>query len=70
MESGFKFPEQTALAAQADTMLQLGDDRETVLAFLRAGGLGKLDSMRVLAKATGISILEAKKLVQASKAWR
>jgi len=70
VNSGFKFPEQTALAAQAEVMLKLGDDHETVLAFLRAGGLGKLDSMRVLANATGMSILKTKNIVQGSKAWR
>ena len=70
MKSAFKFPEQAALAARAEVMLALGDDHETVLAFLRAGGLGKLDSMRVLANATGMPLIEAKNIVQRSLAWQ
>ncbi len=70
MKSGFKLPEQASLAEQAECMLQLGDDRETVLAFLRAGGMGKLDSMRILAESTGISLIEAKNIVQRSPAWK
>ena len=70
MKSGFKLPEQTSLADQAERMLHLGDDRETVLAFLRNGGMGKLDCMRILAESTGISLIEAKNIVQRSPVWR
>ena len=70
MNDGFKLPEQTALAQQAETLLNTGVDQETVLRFLRDGGLGKLDSMRALANATGMSLIEAKNVVQSSQAWR
>ena len=69
MKSGFKYPAQIALAEQAEVMLQLGDDHETVLRFLRNGGLSKIDSIRVLAEATGTSVLQAMKVVQSSRAW-
>ncbi len=70
MKSGYKLPEQASLAEEAERMLNIGDDRETVFAFLRAGGLGKLDCMRVLADVTGISLIEAKNIVQRSRAWQ
>ena len=70
MSHGFKIPEQAALAEQAEAMLQIGDDYETVLRFLRAGGMGKIDSMRAIAQANGISILEARDIVQKSDAWK
>ncbi|RRA48682.1 hypothetical protein D1Y84_10700 [Acidipila sp. EB88] len=70
MESGWKFPEQQALAQQAEAMLQIGDDHESVLRFLRNGGLSKIDSMRVLSQATGIPLLKARDIVQSSQAWR
>ncbi|WP_158615424.1 hypothetical protein [Acidipila sp. EB88] len=51
-------------------MLQIGDDHESVLRFLRNGGLSKIDSMRVLSQATGIPLLKARDIVQSSQAWR
>lgn len=70
MKNGFKYPEQIALAEQAEVMLQLGDDRETVLRFLRAGGLSKIDTMHLLGGLLGVSILDAMKIVQNSQAWK
>ena len=70
MEAGWRFPEQAALAAEATMLLETGEDQETVLAFLRKGGMGKLDSMRVLSSATGIPLLRCKDIVQRSAAWR
>ena len=70
MRIGFNLPEQVASAAEAESMLAIGLPREEVLAFLRARGMSKIDTMRVLADATGISLIEAKNVVQGSKAWR
>ncbi len=70
METGWKFPEQAALARHAEMLLETGEEHETVLSYLRKGGMGKLDSMRVLSSATGISLLKCKDIVQASTAWR
>ena len=70
IKPGFHLPEQMMLAARAEEMLHSGADFESVLTFLRSGGLGKLDSMRVLSNSTGLGLVEAKNIVQASKAWR
>ncbi len=70
METGWKLPEQVALASHAEMLLQTGEDHEMVLAFLRKGGMAKIDCMRVLSGATGILLLKCRDIVQASKAWR
>ena len=70
METAWKFPEQASLAAHATMLLETGEDHETVLVFLRKGGMSKLDSMRVLSSATGIPLLRCKDIVQRSAAWR
>lgn len=70
MDGAFKLPEQTALAAEADMLLQTGESHEKVLAFLRSGGMSKLDSMRVLSRATGLPLLQCKNIVLQSRAWQ
>ncbi len=70
MDGGWKLPEQAALANEAEMLLQTGEPQESVLAFLRKGGMRKLDSMRVLRMATGIPLLQCKNIVQRSAAWR
>ena len=65
----FNIPEQTALAVTALRLVEAGADQDVVLGVLRKGGLGQLDSMKVLSEATGMGLLEAKRLVQASRAW-
>ena len=70
MDTGWKFPEQAALARHAEMLLHTGETHETVLSYLRKGGMGKLDSMRVLSSATGIPLLKCKDIVQGSTAWR
>ena len=70
MDGGWKLPEQAALANEAEMLLQTGEPQESVLAFLRKGGMSKLDSMRVLSMATGIPLLRCKDIVQRSAAWR
>ena len=64
MDGGWKLPEQAALANEAEMLLQTGEPQESVLAFLRKGGMSKLDSMRVLSMATGIPLLQCKDIVQ------
>lgn len=70
MKTGFKLPEQTAIATQAETLLNTGVEQEVVLAFMRDRGLGRMDSMRVLVNATGVSLLDAKNIVLNSLAWQ
>ncbi len=70
MNIAFRYPEQTALAELAETMLQIGDSPETVMATLREGGLSKIDCMRVMADLLEIPLLQAKTLVLNSPAWR
>ncbi len=70
MTLGFKLPEQIAVAAEAESMFAIGLPQEEVLAFLRKRGMSKIDTMRILADATGIPLLRARDIVQSSKAWK
>ncbi len=70
MKTGWKFPEQAALARHAEMLIETGEHYEKALAYLRKGGMGLLDSMRVLSDATGKPLTECKNIVLRSAAWR
>ncbi len=70
MSPTFNIAEQTALAASARQLLEAGVDQEVVLGVLRKGGLGLLNSIKVLSEVTGVRLAEAQKVVQTSRAWR
>jgi ribosomal protein L7/L12 len=65
----FNIPEQTALAIAALRLFEAGTEPDVVLGVMRKGGLGLIDSMKVWSEASGIGLLEAKRVVQASRAW-
>ncbi len=66
----FKLPEQNAIAADAQRLLEAGVDREIVMGVLAKGGLSKIDSIRLMSELTGVPLLEAKNMVQNSRAWQ
>ena len=70
MKTGWKLPEQASLARHAEMLIETGEGHEKALAYLRMGGMGMLDSMRVLSDATGLPLTECKAIVQGSAAWR
>jgi glycine/D-amino acid oxidase-like deaminating enzyme len=65
----FNIPEQTALAVAALRLFEAGTEPDVVLGVMRRGGLGLIDSMRVWSEAAGIGLVEAKRVVLASRAW-
>ncbi len=70
MSPSFNIAEQTALARGARQLLDAGVDQEIVLGVLRKGGLGLLNSIKVLGELTGMPLPEAQKVVQKSRAWQ
>ena len=70
MSPAFNIAEQTALAQGARLLLEAGVDQEVVLGVLRKGGLGLLNSIKVLSELTEIPLPEAQKTVQKSRAWQ
>jgi ribosomal protein L7/L12 len=58
-----------AVAAEIGRMLQTGTSEEQVIAHLRQLGLDKIDSIKALRTAMGISLGKAKEKVHLSKAW-
>jgi len=70
MKVEFRTPEQTAVASDAERLLQSGADHEIVLAFLRERGFNKLDSIKALVGISGISLGDAKNVVHNSRAWQ
>ena len=50
-------------------MLRSGAGRDQVIAKMREAGIDKIDSMKLLRFAAGISLGEAKKWVHLSPAW-
>jgi ribosomal protein L7/L12 len=70
MKADFKTAEQTAAASDAEKLINSGADHELVLGFLRQRGFNKLDSIKVLVSATGISLGDAKNIVHDSRAWQ
>ena len=70
MTADFKLPEQNAIAFRATRLVEAGADQEIVLGVMRQGGLSKIDSIRLLGELTAIPLMQAKNVVEASRAWR
>ena len=70
MSEDFKLPEQVKLAGRARTLLEIGVDQDVVLGVLRKGGLSKVDSIKLLGGLTGMHLMQAKKLIDNSRAWQ
>jgi hypothetical protein len=58
------------VASDAERLTKSGADHEIVLGFLRERGFNKLDSIKALINATGMSLDEAKNSVHHSRAWQ
>ena len=69
MNSTRALKDDAALADEVSQMLRTGSSEEQVVAHLRQLGLDKIDSIKVLRAATGMSLGEAKKRVHLSEAW-
>jgi hypothetical protein len=70
MSANFKTAEQTTIASDAKRLISSGADHEIVLGFLRERGFNKLDSIKALINATGMSLNDAKSIVHHSRAWQ
>jgi ribosomal protein L7/L12 len=70
MKADFKTVEQAAVASDAEKLINSGADNEIVLGFLRERGFNKLDSIKALIGATGMSLGDAKNIVHHSRAWQ
>ena len=69
MMAHFKLPEQNAIAARAARLAEAGVDREIVLGVMRMGGLSKIDSIRLLGELMAIPLMQAKTVIERSRAW-
>ena len=70
MRVDFKTEEQVAIASDAKKLVNSGASHEIVLGFLRERGFDKLDSIKALISATGMSLKDAKNIVHQSRAWQ
>ena len=70
MSPSFNIAEQAALAAAARQLLEAGVEQDVILGVLRKGGLGLLNSIKVLSELTGMPLVAAQKAVQGSRAWQ
>lgn len=70
MKADFSKHERPSATNSARTMLNAGENYDVVLAFLRTEGVNKLDSIKVLCEAVGLSLLDAKRLVHNSDVWK
>ena len=62
-------PPNPEVVADAQRLATAGADRETILVFLRERGFDKIDSIKTLQVLYGLSIPEAKELIDYSAAW-
>ncbi|HKV61663.1 MAG TPA: hypothetical protein VJO16_07105 [Candidatus Acidoferrum sp.] len=62
-------PPDPEVVADAHRLAAAGADRETVLVFLRDKGFGKIDSIKTVRGLYGLSMPEAKDLIDHSAAW-
>jgi ribosomal protein L7/L12 len=69
MNSARVLKEDAALVHDITQMLRTGTSEEKVVAHLRQLGLDKIDSIKVIRAATGMSLGEAKERVHLSEAW-
>jgi ribosomal protein L7/L12 len=62
-------PLDPEIVADAQRLVAVGADRETILVFLRDRKLGKIDSIKIVRILYALSMSEAKDLVDNSAAW-
>jgi hypothetical protein len=62
-------PPNPDVVADARRLEAVGADRETILVFLRDRGLNKIDSIKTIRGLYGLSMPEAKDLIDQSAAW-
>jgi ribosomal protein L7/L12 len=58
------------LISQSSELWEQSRDHENLLHFLRASGVSKFDSIKVVREVCGISLGEAKRVVTLSAEWR
>ena len=63
-------PVDPAIEQEARRMKESGAETEGVLAFLRARGLDKIDSIKVLRSLYGLGLAQAKEIVDHTDVWR
>jgi len=61
---------RSELARECKALRASGSSDEDLMAFLRAEGCSKIDSIVVLREALNLSLAEGKALVHLSRAWR
>ncbi len=61
--------EFTSAMQEARDRLRVGDELEVVLLGLRKRGANKIDSIRIMRQALGISVPQAKSLIDRSDTW-
>lgn len=57
------------VVADARRLAEAGTDREMILVFLREKGFNKIDSIKTVRVLYGLTMPEAKELIDYSKAW-
>jgi hypothetical protein len=57
------------IVADAHKLVAAGADRETLLVFLRDKGFDKIDSIKTIRPLYGLSMAQAKELIDNSDAW-
>ncbi len=62
-------PPDPEVVADAHRLAAAGADRETILVFLREKGFDKIDSIKTARELYGLSMPEAKDLIDHSAAW-
>src|SRR6266536_760843 len=62
-------PPNPEVVADARRLAAVGADRETILVFLRVRGFNKIDSIKTIRRLYGLSMPEAKDLIDHSAAW-
>lgn len=62
-------PLDPEIIADAQRLVAAGADQETILVFLRDRNFGKIDSIKTVQILYGLSIAEAKDLIDNSAAW-
>ena len=69
MKADLSKDERPSVASHARKLLEAGENYDVVLAFLRAEGVTKLDSIKLFCEVAGLSLLDAKRLVHNSDVW-
>jgi ribosomal protein L7/L12 len=69
MKAGLSKDERPSVTSRARKLLEAGENYDVVLAFLRAEGVTKLDSIKLFCEVAGLSLLDAKRLVHNSDVW-